>query len=342
MRLRSFHGKTMADAMTQVRENLGDDAIIVATREDKAGLGVRVTAAIEEIDVEPATAPFNGGAAGFAIRDSADIPLDEPPQIREALVDILMRHSTPGWAIDRLVSGIGDEPPPGAFAGPNAALAAALDSAIAFNGLPKGRWKKAVFLTGPYGAGKTSTCAKLAARAVLKGLTPAVLTTDLDRAGGTAQLDALTKVMNIKLVSVEDPDALADAIATVQGADQVIVDGAGRNPFDSGSMDGLESFLADAPVEPVLVQAAGGDPEEAAEIARAFKTAGCGRMIATRLDTTRRLASVLTAALGGPLALADFADTAAIADGLKAPSPTYLANRLVDGETTSSANPSHS
>jgi len=33
MRLKSFSAKTMKDAMRQVRDTLGEDAIIVATRE---------------------------------------------------------------------------------------------------------------------------------------------------------------------------------------------------------------------------------------------------------------------------------------------------------------------
>ena len=46
MRLKSFYAPTMADAMDLVRSILGDDAIIVATRQEADG--VRVTAAVEE------------------------------------------------------------------------------------------------------------------------------------------------------------------------------------------------------------------------------------------------------------------------------------------------------
>ena len=53
MRPKSFHGPSLTDAMRQVREALGEDAIIVATRDDDMG-GIRVTAAID--DIEPARA----------------------------------------------------------------------------------------------------------------------------------------------------------------------------------------------------------------------------------------------------------------------------------------------
>ena len=47
MRLKSFYAKTVTEAMQMIRETLGEDAIIVATREDAGGKGVSVTAAIE-------------------------------------------------------------------------------------------------------------------------------------------------------------------------------------------------------------------------------------------------------------------------------------------------------
>ena len=47
MRLKSFYAKTRTEAMQMVRDTLGEDAIIVATREEKAGKAVHVTAAID-------------------------------------------------------------------------------------------------------------------------------------------------------------------------------------------------------------------------------------------------------------------------------------------------------
>lgn len=49
MRLKSFHGKTMDDAMRQIRIALGDEAVILSTRRGKNG--VEITAAVEEEDV---------------------------------------------------------------------------------------------------------------------------------------------------------------------------------------------------------------------------------------------------------------------------------------------------
>ena len=45
MRLKSFYAKTLTEAMHMIRETLGEDAVIVATREENGGKAVRVTAA---------------------------------------------------------------------------------------------------------------------------------------------------------------------------------------------------------------------------------------------------------------------------------------------------------
>ena len=50
MRLKSFYAKTTTEAMQMVRETLGEDAIIVATREEKGGKTVCITAAIDRAD----------------------------------------------------------------------------------------------------------------------------------------------------------------------------------------------------------------------------------------------------------------------------------------------------
>ncbi len=50
MRLRSFTGRTMSEAMGLVRQHLGPDAIIVSTQEDERRR-MRVTAALDAADI---------------------------------------------------------------------------------------------------------------------------------------------------------------------------------------------------------------------------------------------------------------------------------------------------
>ena len=61
MRLKTFSAKSMAEVMRQVRAEMGEDAIIVATRKSESG-AVRVTAAVDTRPAAEAAAADAGEA----------------------------------------------------------------------------------------------------------------------------------------------------------------------------------------------------------------------------------------------------------------------------------------
>ncbi|MDR6772445.1 GTPase [Azospirillum sp. BE72] len=325
MRLKSFHAKTMSDAMRMVRQSLGDDAIIVATREEEGG-GVRVTAAVEEDDL-PA-APVSGNARGGRAK-APPKPVEPEIDVGEVVADALQRHGVPATLAEQLIdaaSGLDTEDP-------RLALGSALDSYFTFNPLPDGRSPvKPLALVGPPGSGKTLVAAKLAARAVFKKRSVGVITTDTVRAGGVDQLAAFTRLMKLKLATVEDPDALAGAFEVHRKTDLVLVDTAGRNPFDAEDMQDLRALLGAGEVEPVLVLPAGLDALEAADMALAFKAVGVRRMLVTRLDMTRRLGSLLAIAARARLSFCDASVSSKVAEGLTALNPLALARMMIPAE----------
>ena len=52
MRLRTFTAATTREAMAQVREILGEDAVILSTHDSARGQGVRITAGVDTVQVE--------------------------------------------------------------------------------------------------------------------------------------------------------------------------------------------------------------------------------------------------------------------------------------------------
>lgn len=326
MRLKSFHAPTLAEAMSQVRELLGDDAIIVATREEKNGAGVRVTAATDETEAEP------NGHAGFAIADHAlagdAVPVDRPSGT-DRVIDLLMKHNVPGGLIDELVgSTIGVTNPD-----PAAILSAALDRTFGFAPLAGSDSGRPLMLVGPPGSGKTLSVAKLAAEARLAGRSVALFTTDAVRAGGVEQLQALGRVLGLDLITAEDAESLGDGIETLPGHDLVLIDTDGRIPFDARQIHDLGRMVKAAGAEPILTLAAGADAEESGEIARCFGVVGVSRMIVTRTDAVRRFGGLLTAARRGGLEFAAMTGSPAAADPLSAVTPSSLA-RLFLPDTT--------
>ena len=298
MRIKSFTAPTMQQAMNAVREALGDDAIIVSTMKHRRG-GVEITAALDDALPMPAAQPLAD--------DAADISAH------------LRHHRLPETLIDRL----GAVPVNGH--GPAAALAAAIDRTLAFAPVNL-RAGQPIMLVGPPGVGKTVTVAKLAARAVLQGVTVTAISCDTTRAGGLDQLAAYVRLMRQTLIAVENAEQLDRALAA---GGPMLIDTPGVNPFSAADMATLLPFLQRPGVEPVLVLPAGYDPEEAADIALAFAELGVRRLIATRLDAARRYGAPIAAAQAGRLALAEAGVSPYVADGLQSLSADALARLLL-------------
>jgi len=335
MRLKSFYADTMTKAMKMVRDTLGENAIIVATREEDGGRTVRVTAAIEQ-DIrhsdynDKADFGFYTGDENIAEdmnNDNGWLQYDDEGEngVVEKLTDVMLRHSIPEDITDQILScatvvGIPE---------PGDALIAAIEHLFSFGALSQEPSETAIMMVGPPGCGKTLTVAKLAARAVMDGLDVAVITTDTVRAGGVEQLASLTKIMNINLQRASDAKALKQCLVKSGNADKIFIDTGSINPFEPENMRDLARLISAGDIEPVLVVPAGMDADETGEIARVYGPLGIRSMIATRLDFARRLGGLLSAAHHGGLVFADASDTTQVADGLIPLSPQILSELLM-------------
>lgn len=332
-----------------VREALGEDAIILATREERGGPahggGVRVTAAIDPGDYDE-RAFADGGV--FGNEDFVDAPHfethgrsaptsaetwlqyddeDEESAVAEEITDAMLRHGVPEDVMDQILSCatvVG-------FEQPGVALVAAIEHLFQFKPLPQGRTGKAMMFVGPPGSGKTLAVAKAAARGVMNGLKVGVISTDTVRAGGLEQLAAFTKLLRTDLRPAENPESLAKAVAAFKGYDQIMIDTAGMNPFNTDDIRKLARLIGAAPIEPYLVLPGGMDAEECGEIARVFATIGAHTLVPTRIDMARRLGGLLSAAHHGGLAFADASNTPKVADGFVSLNPKNLSKLFMPG-----------
>ncbi len=312
MRLKSYSAPSMAEAMALVREELGDDAIIVSTQRSSGGQGVRITAALEEATSDDEIHEMLSGGV--------------PSPVADTVRDQLAYHGLPPRLIDRLVKAArGVE-----TADPSMACAGALDETFAFAPLPERKAPRPFMLVGPPGSGKTITVAKLAARARIAGRSVSVISADTVRAGALEQLSAFTNILDIELRKARGPDALRALIDdTVLVNDLVFIDTPGINPFSPGDVTFLRDLIEAVDVEPVLVMAAGGDPVEAIEMAEVFADLGATRLLATRLDMTRRLGAVLGAADAGQFMICEVSINPHVANGLCPITPVSMARLLV-------------
>ncbi len=300
MRLKLYRAASMADAMAQLRAELGPEALIVSSK--RVADGVELTAALEQDDPPPLQ------PTGPACRANA---LDAG------------YHAVPAALAARL-AGLD--------------LAGRLQAGLRFAALPLDAGTPLV-LAGMPGAGKTLTVARLATRLVLAGLRPVVVTADGRRAGGAEELAAYTRLLGLTLLAASTPAALGRALAQAPEGALVLIDTAGINPFEAEETEALEALVRACGGVAVLVAQAGAHPDEAAEQAAAFAALGVAHLLPTRLDMARRLGSVLAAADpdGAGLALTEAGVGTGAADGLVPVTPDFLAARLLRAQPQSPA-----
>ncbi len=341
MRIQTFTAHTMQGAMDQVREALGEDAIILSSKQSGGTVQVRAAVeapAIKENDqaplldldieqklqqelrrrVETLSGPVQPAKTGPTAQPLSAVRLAEVLKfhgISNGLAGALRRVAL---AID---SDNGE-----------LALASALDARMRFAALPA-RPKHPLLLVGPPGVGKTSSLAKLMARAALGGVPVQVFTTDTVRSGAEEQLKASAEITKTPVTSAASPEELASFLkASKEAAPDVVtlIDTPGVNPFSSDDFALLKDIIAASEGEPVLVAAAGADGAELADNARAFKSLGARLMLATRLDSARRLGGLLMAADTAQMKLSHVSLSPYVADGLKPANPMSFARWLLE------------
>lgn len=320
MRLRSFTASDMQAAMAQVREALGEDAIILSAVTDKSRKKVTVTAALEEEDSLPVPPPPSASGLRAIAGNAAG------QEWQDELAGLLRWHNTPEPLAGRLLYKARHLELDALFAlnkfgGEDKALmeAKALSRLLAdvfrFSPLPLSGAQCRLMLVGPPGIGKTLAVAKLAAQASMEKRALTVITTDTKRAGGVEQLAAFTDILGLPLHVAETPEKLTLLLATTAG--QVLIDSAGCNPYDAADMEELTGFIATGAFEPVLTLPAGMDAFEAADTARAFAFTAISRLLVTRADSCRRFGSLLAAADARSLAFCHLGDSCRVVGELK-------------------------
>ena len=291
MRLRTFSASNMSEAIRLVRDELGPDAVILNT--ETSGNEVRITAALDRA----------------AILEPAPLLSPEP---MDAIASALDFHRVPELLTERLLTLAESF----LLENPRQALGAAMRSRFGYDPILQNRPERPLMLIGLPGAGKTATLAKLAAGARAAKWPVVAITCDLAKAGGIDQLATYAKAMGITAYQAKNAGALKRAVGAAPEGALVLIDTAGINPLKPDDMAAMAELAAAAKAEPMLILAAGGDVSEAGEQGQLFSEIGCQRMMATRIDASRRYGALLACAEGGKLAFAEFGISPEIANGL--------------------------
>jgi flagellar biosynthesis protein FlhF len=170
-------------------------------------------------------------------------------------------------------------------------------------GAPPGRVQ--VF-AGPTGVGKTTTIAKLAARASRASPGSAlVVTTDVHRVAAVEQMVRFGEMIEVPVEVAIGPQDLARTLAAHPGVERVFVDTPGRSHRDPGMARALRGLLDAVPeAELMLVLATTMRAADSREILQAYASLPVSRLVMTKLDETRVYGELYNCAVrsGRPIA----------------------------------------
>ncbi len=183
-------------------------------------------------------------------------------------------------------------------------------------------------LIGPTGVGKTTTTAKLAARAVVRygAGKVALLTTDSYRVAAYEQLKIYGKILGVSVQAVKDTDDLRLTLSALRHKHLVLIDTVGMGQRDERVVDQNEMFNATG-VECLLLLNAtsGGDTlEDVVRMYRSNKVIGC---IPTKLDEAVNLGSVLDVAVRHRLKMHYMANGQRVPEDLHPVNVDYMLHR---------------
>ncbi|OGQ99805.1 MAG: flagellar biosynthesis protein FlhF [Deltaproteobacteria bacterium RIFOXYD12_FULL_55_16] len=180
-----------------------------------------------------------------------------------------------------------------------------------------------VALIGPTGVGKTTTAAKIAAwYSIHEGLRVALLSMDCYRIGATDQLRTYARIMRLPCEIALRKKDLQTALRRHQDKDLIIIDTAGKSPYDPNHIRELgEWFSLTTGIEPFLVLSATCKKEDLQQIIATYAPLGIKGLILSKLDETRAYATLCQMLAGAALPIS------CLCTGQRVPEDFLLASR---------------
>lgn len=311
--------------MGEVREVVGEDALIVDTRrlpDRSVEVDVAVSGNGAQAQELPAVSPRMARGSS-SIRRAGEHPA----------LDLLREGGFGTQLMERLENAL--------EAGESftASIAAAFEQTLHFDSSlvpPRQGSPKIVALVGPTGVGKTTTLAKLAAQLRLAfDLKIGLISADSFRVGAAHQLQTYATLLRVPCRTVCPPGAsrtgggmierIDEAIAEFRGMDLILVDTAGVSARDKERLQLLEESLgSNEYIERLLVLQAPSNEKDLMRAAEAFAPLQCSRLIITKFDETSFCGPVLNVGFRLRLPLAYFCHGQKVPEDIEPATATRL------------------
>nr|WP_018861329.1 flagellar biosynthesis protein FlhF [Thioalkalivibrio sp. ALJ3] len=352
MNVRRYRARDMRDAMRQVREQQGDEAVILSSRRVDGWL--EVVAALEDGDAgvsereqqaavnavhAPREAPASGSRAPAASAWPADPELVAMRQELRDLRSLLTRQHSDNeaaqWAARHPLAAeckarLMDR-------GFSESLARSLAGSILDDSTVEQAWERlrarlsgaiatrhpdildeggVLALVGPTGVGKTTTLARIALRQIRRMGADSVtlVTLDSQRIGATRQLQAFATMAGVSLRVLQGVRELRDMTARLDDGHLVLVDTAGQAPSTVGDESLFAGWPGRVRCESWLVVSATTQAAALRRVLDAFRKTEPTALVLTKLDEAEQLGETLSVLLDQHLGLTFVSDGQRIAE----------------------------
>lgn len=368
MKVKLFTANTINEAMSQVKSELGRDAIILHTRRFRKGgflgfFGKEMVEVMAAIDPLPAAAPV-AIPEKKAIMSVSHPPLTKEEELtvtalqlelanmrkmieqvlhklpqsekeQSVWLELLMRNDIEPQIAENLVKGLPGEQ--SMVAGNPEIIRQLLCDRVSsylqrIDGINiPAQGCKVVALIGPTGVGKTTTIAKLAANfAIKEGYRVALITADTYRIAAVEQLKTYADIIGVPIEIVYSTDEMKAALYRHRDRQLVLIDTAGRSPRNSYQLDELKAMLtADPYIETHLVLSCTTKYKEALEIVKKFSVCSPQKFLFTKVDEATNLGTVFNLIYQFPTTLSYMTNGQNVPDDIELVNPKKMANLVL-------------
>ena len=316
MRIKKILAKNYSEALTRVKNELGENALIISTRSLEPDPRLSGTGNTERVEITAAFEPQEEnenvkGEGGFGSPQSWQIHEDDL-DLKTLIFNLLTRTEraqslglkshqletysqlVEGGLSERLASKIIEKASarqPAGKPGPQSesqGIKNLMKRVLRCDGeiqLDGKKTKKVVFV-GPTGAGKTTTIAKLAADFAFRQKKKVALATlDTYRMGAVDQLRIYGDIMRVPVEMAETRNEMKAIVKKHADKDLLLIDTAGKSPKETAYSGQLKVMLKDlGDVETQLVLSVTAQEKIFQESVKQFSTLGIDRVLFTKMD----------------------------------------------------------
>lgn len=346
MNVRRYRARDMRDAMRQVREQQGADAVILSSR--------RVDGMLEVVAaLEPASAANASEPGGSATKSVYTVPVDpELAAMRRELSDLrtllmqqnawserdqwAVRHPLAAEFVERLRK-----------CGFSEKLAQSLTGSIHEDTTSETAWSRLrtrlsasiatttptvleqggmLALVGPTGVGKTTTLCRLALRQMRRMGRDSVtlVTLDRQRVGAYKQLQAFGQMAGIPVMLLESERDLVALSSRAGDGKLVLIDTEGQSARDAAERNLFAKVRHQIQLETWLVIPATHQSMVLRQVLQSFQGSEPSALVLTKVDEAEQLGETLSVLLEQRLGLVFYSDGQRIDEDFHKADTTYL------------------